>query len=756
MGPVYTLPPRGGKRLPGLIYNAVVVRPSGLPSAALLALLTAARAFGVDADAAVRLLSSNCLACHGAAKMSGLDLRSRETALAGGSRGPALAPGKPAESLLMKAISAAAGVPKMPPGKQSLDPAQVETMRAWIAAGAPWTATAPAAEPSWWSFRKPVRPPLPASRFTNPVDRFLDPKEDPAGRRTLIRRLSFALHGLPPAPEEVEAFVNDPAPDAWDKLVDRYLASPRYGERWGRLWLDVVRYADTGGYETDVLFAHAWRYRDYVIQSFNDDKPYDVFIKEQIAADEIWPDNFDLDGSYDLPESKRQSLHRRLGTMLYTLGAFPVENSFYGDQYRSEWQAEAVETTASAFLGLTFGCARCHDHKFDPITQRDFYRLSAIFAGSDDQEVPITSQMRIFEYTRHRTRHVMVDQLRDQYLKADPRDKDTRETLLRRIGEEYVKAPVMYDRANLLVHVAPVPDTHVLVRGDWKQKGEKVSPGFPASLGAAPEIREPDDPWFIPRRRKALAEWLASPGHPLTARVMVNRIWQGHFGRGIVGTPNDFGRQGEPPSNQPLLDWLAVEFMESGWSVKKLHKLILTSNAWMAKRGASRLDAESIRDAVLAVSGSLNLKMGGPPVTPALSRDELEGMRALAEWPVHPDRREHDRRSVYLFVKRSFRLPMMELFDAPDTSQSCARRDVSTVAPQALAMMNSEWMVEQAARLARRVEKDPDPVASAFHLALGRPPSSEEAARGREFAGRYNLARFCLMLFNLNEFVYVD
>ncbi|MEZ5356218.1 MAG: PSD1 and planctomycete cytochrome C domain-containing protein [Bryobacteraceae bacterium] len=706
------------------------------------------------------LIQAQCGGCHGgSAKMSGLDASSRAALLQGGSRGPAVVPGRSADSLLYQAI-ARTGDLKMPPGKKALSAADVKAVKEWIDQGAPWQAGAADAAAreaaTWWSFRKPVKTKPPHDR-ANPVDAFLDTAAPAAPRQALIRRLSYDLHGLPPDPAEVEAFANDTDPGAYTKLVNRMLESPRYGERWGRMWLDIVRYADTGGYETDHYFANAWRYRDYVIRSFNSDKPYDVFVKEQIAADEIWPDDFDLDGSYVLPKSKEENLERRLGTALYTLGAMPVEFSFFGEQFRAEWQAEAVDMTGAAFLGLSLGCARCHDHKFDPISQRDYYRLSAIFAGSEDREIPITSQMRIFEYTRHQTRQVIADQLREQYKHLRPGDKDARETLLRKIGDAYVKAPEMYEKANLLVHRVPVPDTYVLGGGDWQRRGEKVEPGFPAALGAGPAIAEPvGTAWFIPRRRKALAEWIASPDHPLTARVMVNRVWQGHFGEGLVATPNDFGRQGEKPSNPELLDWLAVELMEHGWSLKHLHRVILESKAYRSTRDPMRLDADSLRDAVLAAAGALNTKMFGPPVAVRLSEDERDGMRDMSQWPVHPDAREHDRRSVYLFVKRSFRLPMMETFDAPDSSQSCARREVSTVAPQALTLMNSEWMVEQAERFAARIESSKDPVEAAWRIAFGRAPSAEERGKAREVASRHGLPRLCLLIFNMSEFVYVD
>jgi hypothetical protein len=697
------------------------------------------------------ILAEKCLSCHGAARMSGLRLDSRAGILAGGTRGPAAVPGKASESLLYQAV-VRDGKLQMPPGPNALPTEQAAILRTWIDAGLAYSETPTAPQPTWWSFVKPVRGSI------RSIDEHMTRRTEQADRRTLIRRVTFDLTGLPPDPKDVEAFVNDPDPGAYGKLIDRLLASPHYGERWGRLWLDVVRYADTAGYETDALFANAWRYRDYVIRSFNEDKPYDVFIQEQIAADEIWPDNLDLDGTYEIPESKRKNLERRMGTTLYTLGAQPVEYSFFGDQYRAEWQSECVNVTGNAFLGLSLQCARCHDHKFDPISQRDYYRLSAMFAGSEDREVPIVSQMRIYEFTRSQTRVWALDELKKKYNALDKDDKDGRETVLRQIGEAYLRAPMIYDKANLLAHTAPVPDTYVLPRGDSMQKGPVVKPGVPAVFGPGPEIAEPESPWFIPRRRAALAKWIGSRENPLAARVLVNRIWQGHFGKGLVATPNDFGRQGNRPSDQQLLDWLAVEFMEHNWSMKYMHRLIMNSTLYRARRSATRLDAESIRDSVLSVSGALNSKMYGQPVVAKLASDEREAMRDLSMWPVTADAAEHDRRSVYLFVKRAFRLPMLDTFDAPDTAESCPRRETSTVAPQALALMNSEWMERQARRFAARLGKTDDAVGEAWRIALGRAPEAEERARAEDFLHRNGneLWRLCLLMFNMSEFLYVN
>jgi len=756
---------------------------------------------------AQNILESNCASCHGASQMSGLDLRQRETILKGGKRGPAVVPGKPDESLLYRAVLRQDDL-QMPPGKKALPSEDIATLKSWIAAGAPWVSTETSANSSWWAFR-PLQASAPpavknASWARGPIDRFILSKLEEkklrpvaaANRRTLIRRAYFDLHGLPPAPEEVDQFVNDTAADAYDKLIDRLLASPRYGERWGRYWLDVVRYADTGGFETDIYYMNAWRYRDYVIDSFNSDKPYDQFVEEQIAGDELWPDNLELEGSYDIPKSKQANLAKRIATGLYTIGPMAAEYTFFGDQYRAEWQADAVDTTGAAFLGLTLGCARCHDHKFDPITHKDYYSMAAIFAGSEDREVPAVSQMGVYEYTRYHTRLMIAEQLKAKVQRLDaaarkrnpeggrravaaltPAEKDERETLLRQIGEAYVRAPQRYGTANVLVHSDRIPDTHILVRGEFKQKGPKVEPGFLSALGGG-TVSEPSDVQFVPQRRKAMALWMTSKAQPLLARVMVNRIWQGHFGRGIVSTSNDLGRQGELPTHPELLDWLAGQFIDGKWSVKRMHKLIMLSSAYQLssqpdaanakidsdnqylwKMNRRRLEAEAVRDNVLAAAGTINLKAGGPPVATPLTAEEKAGMRDLGEWPVSSDPADHVRRSVYLFVKRSFRLPMFETFDAPDASASCARRESSTVAPQALALMNSVFMTDQAEQFANRLAQHNSAdaqVDAGWRIAFGRAPSADEKAKAVVFLAKSTLPRLCLLWFNMSEFLYVD
>jgi cytochrome c553 len=724
------------------------------------------------------LLDAKCTGCHGAAQMSGLDLRSREALLKGGKRGSAL-------PLLLKAVRREGDL-QMPPGKLALTPAEIATIAEWVQAGAPFPKTDKSAEPAWWSFKQIQRPP-----GARTIDEFLNAKLaerklrplPAADRLTLIRRATYDLHGLPPTPEAIDAFLGDQSQNAYPKLIDELLKSPRYGERWGRRWLDVARYAETGGYETDVSFSNAWRYRDYVIRSFNNDKPYDVFMKEQIAADEIWPGDLERDGGFHIPKEKLDRLERWIGTGLFAVGPVNYEFALSGDQFRVEWQADAVETTGAAFLGLTLGCARCHDHKFDPIPQRDYFRFSALFAGSEDREIPIVGRYGIFDYARAVPRQEKADQIKARLQRVDkargaramtPAERDERETELRKLGDAYLKAPARIQTATILAHTDPVPDTHILDRGEFTNKGEKVNPGTLSALGEAPEINEPGHGPFVPQRRKALAEWLASPKNPLPARVMVNRIWQGHFGRGIVGTPNDFGRQGDAPTHPELLDWLAAEFIEKGWSVKALHRLIMTSeayrrasapdaanaridaaNTYLWRMNRRRLEAEEIRDAVLTASGQLSDKMFGPPVVLPLSKEEFLGIREPELWPITLDPAEHTRRSVYLYVKRSFKMPMLETFDIPDPVLSCARRESSTVAPQALAMMNGDFTRTCAVKMAQRFTGQ-NQIENVWRNALGRLPAADEKERAQAFLERNKLADLCLLILNMNEFLYVD
>ena len=822
---------------------------------ALAMLFAVAPASAVEPAEALAVLERRCASCHGPGGMSGLDLSTRETLMAGGKRGAAVVAGKPDASLLIQVVAGAHEL-KMPMGREALPTDEVETLRAWVREGASWSE---GAEADWWSFRGPVKVALPDAE-KNPVDAFVDatlhekglkalPRAD---KRTLIRRAYFDLHGLPPTPEAVDVFVKDESADAWPKLIDELLASPRYGERWARHWLDVARYADTGGFETDIYFPNAWRYRDYVIESFNEDKPYDRFVHEQIAGDELWMDDLEARGGYDIPAEKQERLEARIGTGMYTIGPIYHEAALDGRQLRYEWLTDVVDTTGLAFLGLTVGCARCHDHKFDPVSQRDYHRMMALFAGSEPHEEPVIHQMSQLGFYSGYPKLLKVDELKAAVKRIDsearrrlvksiearfpeevlaahrkpdeqrteaeralaaklegalteaglkenaagkevdlsytPEERAERERLIRELGEAALGANGAMASATVLGRVAVDYPVEMTSRGDFHGTGEVVEAGFPKALTGGlerPALPDGESERFILGRRKALAEWLTAPDHPLTARVMANRIWQGHFGRGLVATPNDFGKQGDPPTHPALLDWLAVDFRENGWKIKRMHRLIMTSEAYQRQSGPDeanaaidadnrylwrmnrrRMEAEAMRDSVLAVTGGLNLKMGGRAVIPPLSADEMQGMWAPDQWPVALDPREHDRRSVYLYVKRSFPMPMLTTFDAPDSSQSCSRRDITTVAPQALAMLNSEFMAEQSRRLGERLGKDysggPEEwIRGAFRLTLGRTPSTDEAqVAARLFEGRNDpasaLPQLALLVLNLNEFLYVD
>ena len=606
-----------------------------------------------------------------------------------------------------------------------------------------------------WAFEpfKSVEPPA-AAESANLIDRFIRQKlsenglhpAERANARTLIRRVTFDLTGLPPTPEEVDAFLADKSPDAFVKVVDRLLASPRYGDRWGRHWLDVVRYADTGGFEADHLYPNAWKYRDYVIRSFNADKPFDQFVQEQIAGDELWPDD----------------PHAVVATGLYCVGPALPESAMVPNQLEYEWLTDAADTTGAVFLGLTIGCARCHDHKYDPLTQKDYFGLQAVFAASDR---PYPEKVRVVQIKG--LNGLLSDAPVPEKLLGDPRckirlDKDVGLRLFHR--DE------------------PIP-VHRLRRGELSKPAEEVAAAVPAKL-----VRG-DQPAFGRQRRAALAKWITSTDNPLTARVFVNRVWTWHFGRGIVGTPSDFGAQGEPPTHPALLDCLARDFMAHGWRTKRLHRLILLSDTYQMASVADgpgtksdpenrllrhfprqRLQGESIRDAMLACAGTLSPTEFGPPVVPPLGAEELTGLfDAKTKWVVTEDRSQHTRRSVYLLVRRTFAYPFLAAFDPPGTMASCPERPRTIVPTQALTLLNSPVAREQSAAFARRLIKEcgerPEEIVSrAWRLAFARDPTSAERERALAFLAKRKagsdseaaVAELCLALLNTNEFVFVD
>jgi hypothetical protein len=636
----------------------------------------------------------------------------------------------------------------------------------------------PARAETHWSFRPRGRPPVPAFEdaagrqwVRTPVDAFVLQRLRAAGlrpapeadRATLIRRLSFDLTGLPPTPQETDAFVSDDAPDAYEKLVERLLASPRYGERWGQHWLDVVRYAETDGFEYDRYRPGAWRYRDYVIKSLNDDKPYDRFLTEQIAGDEI----------ADNQEMLIAAGFHRLGPVRRNAGNQAVAFS------RNEVLTEMTDGLGMVFLGLTVGCARCHDHKFDDFSQADYYRLQAFLAATQEHNV-LLADARTQADWQARTDKLNAE-IKELQRELGGATGEARERLQAKIKEAEGALPPPLPALCSVRHVeAERTDIFVLKRGLPEKKGQRVGPGFPKALVppdradlSADEARKP---------RTALARWLADPDHPLTARVFVNRVWQYHFGRGLVETPNDFGVNGGAPSHPELLDWLANEFVRGGWRLKPMHRLIVLSSAYrQASRSPEagegrakdpddrllwqfprrRLSAEEVRDAMLSASGRLNLKAGGEGVIVPVERDLVDLLYNPSQWTVTADEREHDRRSVYLLAKRNLRLPFGQAFDQPDLQTSCPRRQSSTHALQALELLNGRTSNRLAEAFARRLEREAgtDParqVELAYRLTTGRPPTPAEKELALRFLKDQPPREFALAMFNLNAFLYVN
>jgi hypothetical protein len=589
----------------------------------------------------------------------------------------------------------------------------------------------------------------------------------PADRPTLLRRVTFDLTGLPPTPQEIDAFVADKSPNAWEKVVDRLLASPHYGEQWGRHWLDVVRFAESDGYEYDMHRPDAWRYRDYVVQSFNDDKPYNQFVKEQLAGDEMDPSNktFLVASGFN-----------RLGPLRKNAGNQDVASS------HNEVMTEMTNIVGAAFLGVTVGCARCHDHKFDPFRQSDYYRLQAHFAQLQPLDIVLASKE---EQDAWKAKAQPVEQkkrqLQGELRRAPETDKARLEKELDDLDDQ-MPAPLesIYSVKDEPQKAAPVK---VLFHGDYLNPVATVGV---RTLGILLPDGAPEAPLQEDQPRLKLAEWVVDPANPLTSRVMVNRVWQYHFGRGIVSTPNDFGVMGARPSNRELLDWLASRFVEAGWKLKPIHRMILLSNSYQQssispiekeasekdsddallwKFNHRRLEAEEIRDAMLAVSTRLNLKAGGPSFMIPIDPDLVLSLKRPQYWVPTRDKSEYDRRTLYMIYKRNLRLPFVEVFDAPDTLLSCARREQSTHAPQALELLNGQTSNDLATAFAQRLLKErgnaADRVDYAWRLATGRKPTPAEKSLAMKFfadspddPGRTK--EFALAVFNLNAFLYVN
>jgi uncharacterized protein DUF1549/uncharacterized protein DUF1553/cytochrome c len=771
------------------------------------------------------ILVENCQRCHGEKKQSGaLRLDSAGAMLAGGESGPVITPGQPEKSRLIDAINYREL--EMPPDAR-LKAEQVQLLTEWVKMGAPWpgggadAALQPRkgslvitdADREHWAFR-PIGKSSPLAvqnselRIQNAIDGFireqlteknLQPSPE-ADKRTLIRRLSFDLTGLPPSFAEVTAFVDDERPDAYERLVDRFLASPRYGERWARHWLDVVRFAQSNGYERDGEKPLAWRYRDYCVKAFNEDKPYDQFLIEQLAGDE-------LDSVTD------DSLS---ATGFYRLGVWDDEPDD-GKQAKADELDDIVSTTASAMLGLTLGCARCHDHKFDPISQEDYYSFTAFFQNIH-----------------------LYGKVADVISGGQPIDK---EGIFQKLPSGGGETLSVRERST------PPPATFVLVRGNARSPGKQVEPRFvevlcsPKELtggntgnrekqtegskgskenntetnsllpllpsvhsasAAAASLLSPLPPVasFVSSRgrRLSLARWIASGENPLAARVIVNRLWQHHFGRGIVATPSDFGHTGIKPTHAELLDYLASELIDGGWELKRMQRRIVTSgtyrqssaiadcklqiadsnagnpqsvdpdNTLLWRQNLRRLEAEAIRDAVLTASGELNQQMGGRGFFPALPQEVLaKQSRPGNGWDKSPADQQA-RRSVYIFVKRTLGVPLLESFDFPSPDIPIAQRSVTTIAPQALILLNSEFLNQQAEAMAARVKGNREQgtgdrgqdIVAVYRSALSRVPSQREAQIAAAFLDRWKdetdraLVELCKLVLNLNEFVYVD
>ncbi|MBC7809263.1 MAG: PSD1 domain-containing protein [Akkermansiaceae bacterium] len=795
------------------------------------------------------VLKASCVGCHtGESAGGGLDLNSRMAVLKGGASGPAVVPGDLKNSLLLRAVYYDGR--QMPP-QGKLSQAKIAILTRWVEMGAPWSATksagtvavapAPHGPPPvnaetmrFWSFQKVKRPAVPrvknADWVRSPLDAFVlanleknGVKPAPAASRaTLIRRAYYDVTGLPPTPAQVRAFVSDPSPKAWETVIDRLLASPQYGERWGRHWLDLVRYAETNSFERDGDKPFVWRYRDYVIDSFNSDKPYNRFVREQLAGDEM-------------PGATPETL---IATGYYRLGTWDDEPA---DPELATFDEldDIVSTTSQTMLGLTVACARCHDHKIDPIPQKDYYKMVSFFRNVKQYGVrsgesveaasirPISPPEEQARFAKENEAYGAALRQLDKQIDAidavvkpdlgggevdDFKHEENRLHLAKkRVPKILSEAQfaeyetLTADRAKLrgappkglekaLVVTeggAKPPATHVMMRGNPHSPGEEVQPGFLSVLAPPqPVLRAVKPDAQTSGRRTALADWITSADNPLTARVMANRMWQFHFGRGIVRTPSNFGFMGLAPTHPELLDYLASELVRGGWRLKPLHKQILLSstyrmsskanpvalakdpeNDWMWRYDMRRLSAEEVRDSILAASGNLNFKRGGPSIKVKLPAEVLAGQSVPgAGWDLSSPE-DQARRSVYIKSKRSLAVPILARFDAPETDATCPVRFATTQPTQALGMMNSAFLGEQAEVFAAAIKKDagPDPAAQvklALWRVFQRPPTEREIQRGLALltdlrtkdnkTGDEALTAFCLVALNLNEFIYLD
>ncbi|MCR9291379.1 MAG: PSD1 and planctomycete cytochrome C domain-containing protein [bacterium] len=732
------------------------------------------------------VLETECYACHSHQADSvegGLWLDSAQGLRIGGDSGPSIVPGDPDQSLLFQAISASED--GMPPGGP-LPNTTIEHFREWISAGAvdPRSDSLPSEHPrepdysherDYWAFRplQLVSPPstMDTAWPENAIDFFVLKQMEDAGLaptttaepRQLIRRVFFDLIGLPPTPDEIERFAQNPSAEAYAQWIDELLNRPQYGERWAQHWLDVVRYAETEGFEYDNTMPGMWRYRDYVIQSLNEDKPYDQFVWEQLAGDELEPaDQNALIATGFL----------RLGAVRRNAGNQKVASS------RNEVLTERTDAIGSAILGLTIGCARCHDHKFDPISQYDYYRLQAFFGLSHENNHSLRAaaeqeQLEAVESELDRRITELKEQLEVAEGEEEARIRGAIETL------ESQRPPPGPTICGIKNDVQGSSPTYVLRRGNPDLPVAEVSMRLPSVLATAEDA---DASWDIPNPRTRLANQLLQSQQALVARVIVNRVWQYHFGQGLVSTPNDLGKNGSQASHPELLDYLSLVFVESGWRLKPLHRLILQSqtyrqssqpadsalsqqidpdNRLLSHFTRRRLSAEEIRDAMLAISGMLNPEMGGPSVILPVEQELIDQLYKPSQWQVDKAPEQHARRSIYLFAKRNLRLPFMEVFDQPMAQTSCAVREESTHARQALELVNGQVANELAAAFAARLVSasggDPNRIVEqAFQLTAGRQAWPREQQLSLEFLQQAGPREFALAMFSFNGFLYVD
>ncbi|TWU04680.1 PSD1 and planctomycete cytochrome C domain-containing protein [Stieleria varia] len=789
---------------------------------------SAPRAIGAEVDFSQQIqpiLAKHCAACHGPdTAESGLSFSDREAALVETESGEhAIVPGDIDASMLIARITTQDEFERMPPEGDALSDEEIEILKAWIKEGAVWS--------DHWSFvpMQQRQPPAVADErwSENPIDAFIyhrlaDAKLRPnpqASKRQLIRRAYFDLTGLPPTQAEVQQFLDDASPDAFAKLVDRLLESPHYGERWGRHYLDLVRYAETNSFERDGVKENAWKYRDYVIRSLNDDKPYNQFIREQLAGDEL----------------DHVTTETLTATGFYRLGIWddePVD----AEQARFDGLDDIIMTTGQAFLGLTMNCARCHDHKIDPIPQADYYSMLSFLEdltphgrrgdphGFNQIDVSSPDLNRRYEENEKERQEIErsmteIEQAgivkmpapdqrategpkreRNRVLKEKLRDHLSDEQwtqyqdLKKRLQENEKVAKELPPRERVMGLAAYRPidkPTFVLFRGNPGSPADEVTPSFPSIYGqAAPEIPEPKNAAQPSGRRRILADWIASDDNRLTARVAVNRIWQFHFGRGIVRSSNNFGKLGTPPTHPDLLDYLALRFIDDGWKLKSMHRLIMNSQAYQLSSTSEnehaaaadpdnnlfwrfdprRLSSEEVRDSMLAVNGSLNRTTYGASFYPSLSAEVLAGQSRPGEGWGNSSEEEQNRRSVYIHVKRSLITPLMSAFDFPDPDSTCEARFMTLQPAQALSLLNSDDVHEQGRRLADVIDavqcEDAEVVRRTVRRVLAREATEKEIAEGQKLIDRlqnhYKLPRqravqlYCVSVMNWNEFLFVD